>query len=205
VKFRDDILRGVRLFLIAFAAILTCIAAYRMFHSAADAATVQESPSLPDVTPTEDPATVTPVKVASSDTPGVVVPPPPPVDGDRPKHVVRAKTEVPPPPPLTASTAVRAKRTPQPSGRDFEVSEPGTLPAPRVEESPDSAPSAPKKGIGYKSLLEADPTHSGLEPIVPEQKAETVEDKPKGNRFFRAVGKIFRPGGKKEPAAQPKP
>jgi hypothetical protein len=55
--------------------------------------------------------------------------------------------------------------------------------------------------VGYKSLIEADPNR----PVVDLSQQTTPADgepekSAKGNRFFRAVGKMFHPAAKKEPA-----
>jgi hypothetical protein len=198
VQFRDDILRGVRLFLIAFAAILIGIWAYRMLRTPADVqgATQLEAPAAPEAQPQDPAPDAAPVADASSDSEphGLVVPPPPPVVGqERVTKVARPKVSVPPPPP--SPVVARARRAPAQPRREFETSEPGTLPAEPAEESAESSPSAPAKVVGYKSLLEVDPNQV---PIDPSLLGQPEPEKPKGNRFFRAVGKIFHPGGKKE-------
>lgn len=211
MQFRDDILRGVRLGLIAFAAILIGIWAYRLLRTPSDVqgATQLEAPAAPEAQPSPDPAPqAAPVAEATSESHGLTVPPPPPVAGKEPvSKVARSpsrppsdpRMSVPPPPPIAAPVVARARRasTPSstPSGRDFETSEPGVLPASPAEEAADSGGPAPNKGVGYKSLLEADPNRSQIDPSL---LGQPEPDKPKGNRFFRAVGKIFRPGAKKE-------
>jgi hypothetical protein len=203
VQFRNDILRGVRLFLIAFAAILIVIWAYRMLRPSYD---VQGSGQLdaPAAPPAQEasqqdtPADAAPVADASSEPHGLMVPPPPPVAGAKVAKVVRPKVGVPPPPPPPApAVTARARRAVAPSGKEFETAEPVVLLAAPAEESADAAASAPKKGVGYKSLLEADPKRVALDPSLTPQQEQT-EEKPKGNRFLRAVGKIFHPSGKKE-------
>jgi hypothetical protein len=195
VQFRDDILRGVRLGLIAFAAILIGVWAYRMLRPPADVqgATQLEAPP-PEVQPSPDPAPE-PVAEAPPESHGLVVPEPPPVGGkERVARVTRPKVIASPP---AAPTPVvgKTRKAPVPSGREFETGEPGVLPASPSEESADSSGAAPKTGVGYKSLLEADPNRA---PIDPSLAGQPEPEKPKGNRFFRAVGKIFHPGGKKE-------
>jgi hypothetical protein len=206
VHFRDDILRGVRLFLIIFAGVLSCVAVYRMMHSSGEAA-VQEAPP-PDAQPVPETASSAD---PSAETHGLVVPEPPPVPGEKPKviapppvkRVAQFDTSVPPPPQPAAAHAKRVAAVP--SGRAFETSEPVALPAPVLVESSDSAPATPKSAVGYKSLIEADVNRPAVESAphpamvqVPDQ----PEEKPKGNRFVRAVGKIFHPSGKKETAPQ---
>ena len=201
VQFRNDILRGVRLFLIAFAAILVVIWGYRMLRPPYD---VQGSGQLdaPAAPPTQEalqqdtPPDTAPVADASSETHGLMVPPPPPVGGTKVAKVARPKASVPPPPPPPAPVTARGRRA-APSGKEFETVQPGALPAAPAEESADAGSSAPKKGVGYKSLLEADPNRVALDPSLSPQQ-EQPEEKPKGNRFLRAVGKIFHPSGKKE-------
>jgi hypothetical protein len=196
VQFRDDILRGVRLGLIAFAAILIGVWAYRMLHPPSDVqgATQLEAPPAPEVQPSPDPAPG-PVAEAVPESHGLVVPEPPPVGGkERVARVARPKVIVPPPPAPTPVVA-KTRKAPAPSGREFESGEPGVLPASPAEESADSSGAAPKTGVGYKSLLEADPNRA---PIDPSLMGQPEPERPKGNRFFHAVGKIFHPGGKKE-------
>ena len=181
VQFRNDILRGIRLFLIGFAAILIVVWAYRMLHPLSDVqgAAQLEVPAAPQAAqPTQEPATdAAPIAEASSEPHGLMVPPPPPVGGTQVSKVTRPKVANPPPPP---PLAVRARRAPAPSGREFETAEPEVLPAAPDEETADSGTSA-----------------AAVEPAVSAQQ-EPPAGKPKGNRFFRAVGKIFHPGGKKE-------
>jgi hypothetical protein len=199
LRFREDILRGVRLFAIVFAAILVCVAAYRMLRAPSD---VQGA--APDAVeaapPPESPADAAPAAETSSEVHPLVVPEPPPVDG-KPvvKRAVRAKDqEVPPPPPI-APTAARARRAPAPSGREFESSEAVALPAPPTEEPVDAKPLTPKQAVGYKSLIESDPNRPPAQPAIAPVPPDDASDKSaKGNRFFRAVGKIFHPGAKKE-------
>ena len=198
MQFRDDILRGVRLGLIAFAAILICVWGYRMLRSPADVqgATQLEAPPAPEVQPSPDPAP-DPVAEAAPESHGLVVPEPPPVGGkERVARVTRSKVVVPPPP---APVVAKTRRAPAPSGREFETGEPGVLPPSPAEESAETNGAAPKAGVGYKSLLEAEPNPA---PIDPSLLGQPEPEKPKGNRFFRAVGKIFHPGGKKETVPQ---
>jgi hypothetical protein len=211
VQFRDDILRGVRLFMIAFAAILIGVWAYRMLRIPSDVqgGAQQELPTAPEAAqPSEDLPAETAVAGTSPLEPhGLTVPPPPPVGGTgvskaagpaKPAAPVRAKSAAP----VTAATTpvvARTRRPAAPSGREFETAEPGALPAAPVEESGDANPSSPKKAVGYKSLLEADPNRATIEPALLGSEEQSVE-KPKGNRLMRAVGKIFHPGAKKETA-----
>ena len=204
MQFRDDILRGVRLFLIIFAGVLSCVAVYRMMHGPADVqgATQEETQAVPAAQPA-------PAAEATSETHGLVVPEPPPVPGEKPKvkaapvkQVARFDSTVPPPPPPAA--AARVKRVATPSPR-FETLEPIVLPAPAIEESSNTPPPTPQSKVGYKSLMEADTNRVSVEPAAlpaAVQSTEQPEEKPKGNRFFKAVGKIFHPNGKKESAPQ---
>lgn len=219
MRFRDDILRGVRLFLIVFAAILVGVWAYRLLRAPSDVqgAAQQEVPAQPDVAQPAPapPASAAPVAEASTDSHGLVVPPPPPVAGVQAKPVAATKPgkgsrlkdrdSVPPPPPPVAA---KARRAPAPSGREFETSQPGLTPAAPSVVSADTTQAAPTNAVGYKSLLEVDPNRPAIEPVA-QAAEEPPAAKPKGNRFFRAVGKIFRPGAKKETAPltleQPKP
>jgi hypothetical protein len=188
---REDILRGVRLFAIVFAAILFCVAAYRMLHPAAEA---QSAPPAPSETaqPTPDAA---PVAEAEPEMHPLVVPEPPPAPGTAVRtHVARSKQkdkEVPPPPPIGAPS--RARRTPVP--KEFEASDAVSAASDRIEESPDAKPPTPRPAVGYKSLIDAEPNRPSAE-VAPS--SDGPSQKPKGNRFLRAVGKIFHPGSKKE-------
>jgi hypothetical protein len=201
LRFREDILRGVRLFAIVFAAVLVCVAGYRMLRAPSD---VQGAPpdaipeavqSAPEPSPDAAPASET-----ASETHPLVVPEPPPVEG-KPvaTRVVRPKDqEVPPPPPIGANP-VRARRAAVPSGREFESSDAVALPAAPAEDPVEAKPSAPNQTVGYKSLIEADPNKPPAQPTVSAPAAaETGDPAAKGNRFFKAVGKIFHPSGKKD-------
>jgi hypothetical protein len=199
VQFRDDILRGVRLFLIAFAAILIVVWGYRILRTPADVqgAAQQELPSAPEAPQAADPSPETAAAATSSEPHGLMVPEPPPVGGTHVSKARLAKAAVP----VVAATTpevARARKPMAPSGREFEAAEPGALPAAPVEESGEASPASAKKGVGYKSLLEADPNRAPIEPAL--LGSEQPVEKPKGNRFLRAVGKIFHPGGKKETA-----
>jgi hypothetical protein len=92
---------------------------------------------------------------------------------------------------------MKARRAPAPSGRELEPTETVVLPARPSEEATEAKPLSPRQGVGYKSLLEANPRTLPEEPAAPSA-ADEPSDKPKGNRFLRAVGKIFHPGAKKE-------
>jgi hypothetical protein len=55
------------------------------------------------------------------------------------------------------------------------------------------------KGVGYKSLIEANSNKApAIQASTPAPPDEDVEKPAKGNRFFRAIGKIFR-SDKKDP------
>lgn len=199
MRFREDILRGVRLFAIVFAAVLVCVAAYRIVRAPSDVQgaaldSTEEAVQPPPEQPASDAA---PVSETSSEVHPLVVPEPPPVGGPvaRPR-VTRLRDPGVPPPPPAAAPVVRARRAP-PSGKEFEASSTVTLPAAPVEESPEAQPVPPKQAVGYKSLIEAN-ANRPVEPVAPPVADETTEAPAKGNRFFKAIGKIFRPGGKKE-------
>ncbi len=183
--FRSDVVRGVRLFLMLFAAALIAYLAYEVWHPAVEAqvGSAEETPApQPSATPPVEPHPLT-------------VPPPPPVGAsDHAPKVVRATAahDVPDPPP--PGPAVRPAR-PTPSGRDFEAPALGSAPAasPQVaiiEESPAPA----KDGIGYKSLLEADPNKPAAE--VPPSPAAPEPARSEGKGFFHAIGRFFK--GKKD-------
>ena len=211
MRFREDILRGVRLFAIVFAAILVCVAGYRIVRAPADVPL-----AAPDGSATSEAAQPTPEPVAapvsapvSAEVHPLVVPEPPPVNGAPVRtRVTRPQRDpgVPPPPPVAAAPVVHARRPATPSGREFEASDTVALPAAPVEESPEPKPLTPKQVVGYKSLIEAN-ANRPVEPVAPVvSDDDSAETQAKGNRFFRAIGKIFRPGKKEaEPSTlQPK-
>lgn len=208
MRFREDILRGVRLFAIVFAAILICVAGYRMLRASSD---VQGA--APDVAapPSPEPSSVeTPVSETAPEVHPLVVPEPPHVGGTPVvSHAAHPRNQDVPPPPPPLVPVVRARRAPAPSGKEFEASTTIPLPGAPVESSPEVKPLAPKQAVGYKSLLEADPNRVPAEAVAPPASDDESEDKPaKGNRFFKAIGKIFHPNGKKETtplSLQPKP
>lgn len=202
MRFREDILRGVRLFAIAFAAILLCVAVYRMLRAPSDvqgappdAAAPSDAAAQPSPEPSPDAA---PTSEAASEVHPLVVPEPPPVGGKpaRPAHP-RNYDDVPPPPP---PAGVRAKRSQTPSGREFESSDtPVVLPAAPVEDSTESKPLTPKQAVGYKSLIEVNANRPPPDPTaVPAPDEESAAKPAKGNRFLRAIGKIFHPTDKKD-------
>ena len=201
MRFREDILRGVRLFAIVFAAILVCVAGYRIARTPADVPLAAPDGSATSETaqPSPEPEAA-PVAPASAEVHPLVVPEPPPVGGAPVRaRVTRPQRDpgVPPPPPI-AAPVVRARR-PAPSGREFEASDTVALPAAQVEESPEPKPLTPKQVVGYKSLIEANANRPVAEPAAPAPASNDGTETPaKGNRFFKAIGKIFRPGGKKE-------
>jgi hypothetical protein len=213
VRFREDILRGVRLFAIVFAVILVCVAAYRMLRTPSDvqgaapddSATAEAAKPSPQPSPDAVPASET----ASEGHP-LVVPAPPPVGGapvvTRTAHPkTRGDSDVPPPPPVAA--AVRSRKA-APSGREFESSDTVALPVAPLEESAEAKPLAPKQAVGYKSLIEANANRPPVDAVTLPPSDDSSEKPAKGNRFFKAVGKIFRPGSKKETtplALDPKP
>jgi hypothetical protein len=194
VAFRNDILRGVRLFLIAFSVVLIGVWIYRMLRAPADVQGAENVPAVYEAAQPEQPAPADAASQAPSEPHGLAVPPPPPVGGKRPAKVASPRYDVPPPPPLQA----RAGRAAAPSGREFEASEVGALPAAPTVESPDASEVPASKGVGYKSLLEANSNRPVLDLGAPSPAEEPAEKPQKGNRFFRAIGKIFHPGGQKE-------
>jgi hypothetical protein len=198
LRFREDILRGVRLFAIVFAAILVCVAAYRIVRAPSDVpiAPPDESAATEAVRPSPEPA---PVSQASTEVHPLVVPEPPPVDGAPVRtRVTRPRDPGVPPPPPIAAPVVRARRAAAPSGGEFEASDTVALPVAPADESPEPKPLTPKQAVGYKSLIEANANRIPVEPAAPTVSDDSSETPAKGNRFFRAIGKIFRPGGKKE-------
>jgi hypothetical protein len=208
LRFREDILRGVRLFAIVFAAILVCVAAYQAVRTPAD---VQSAPpdAIPEAAqPSPAPSTeAAPVSAAASEVHPLVVPEPPPVAGTPVRNrVVRPKDPGVPPPPPIAPTVVRAHRATTPSGGEFETSGPVPLPVAPVEESSEPKPVTPKQAVGYKSLIEANPNRVPVEPVAaaPAPADDSSDKAAKGNRFFRAVGKIFRPAKDPSSTLQPK-
>jgi len=198
VRFREDILRGVRLFAIVFAAILLCLAAYRVLRAPSDVQGAAATEALqPPPEPSPDAA---PDSQAAAETHPLVVPEPPPVATPpvvsrvaHPRTPVKDPGVPPPPPPV-----VRARRAQSLSGREFEASQVVVMPAPPVEDSSNSSPPLPKQPVGYKSLMEANPNSLPTEAAAPAPAVDSSEKPAKGNRFFRAVGKIFHPSGKKD-------
>lgn len=196
MPFRSDILRGVRLFLIAFAAILLCSLAYQMLRPAAEARSVpQTAGAAGQSAPTAE-------EVPSPEPHPLVVPPPPPVPGETPAPRPAVKvshprqtidTTVPPPPPMVPS--VRGTRTTAhaPSVRE-PAPDAGTSGAPAaVEPSPAPEPG----GVGYKSLIEADPNRPPAEAAAqPAPAAPEPAKKPEGSRIKRGLGRILRLGKK---------
>jgi hypothetical protein len=195
LRLREDILRGVRLFAIVFAAILVCVAAYRMLRAPSDVQGAAPDGSASEaVQPSPEP---TPVAETASEVHPLVVPEPPPVPGTAPKRANHPRNQdVPPPPP--PAPVVRARRVPAPSGKEFEASGTVALPVAPVEDAPDSKPLTPKQLVGYKSLIEANKDRLPADPTAVAPVDDPEEPQAKGNRFFRALGKIFHPGGKKE-------
>ncbi len=203
LRFREDILRGVRLFAIAFAAILLCVAVYRILRSPSDVqgaaldAPASSAVAQPSPAPSPD---ADPVSETASDVHPLVVPEPPPVGGASQKRVAHARSagnsDVPPPPPAAPAVA-RARRAQTPSGKDFESSNAVPLPVAPAEDSPAAKPLTPKQMVGYKSLIEANANRPPVEIATPPAD-DYVDTQAKGNRFLRAVGKIFHPSGKKE-------
>ncbi len=210
LRFREDILRGVRLFAIVFAAILVCVAAYQALRTPAD---VQGAPpdAIPEAAqPSPGPSPeAAPASATASEVHPLVVPEPPPVGGTAVRNrVVRPKDPGVPPPPPVAPTAIHARHSPAPSGREFETSEPVALPVATVEESTEPKPMTLKQAVGYKSLIDANPIRVPVEPAAAAPTAAPADDSSdkaaKGNRFFRAVGKIFRPAKDPSSTLQPK-
>jgi hypothetical protein len=201
LRLREDILRGVRLFAIVFAAILVCVAAYRMLKAPADVqgAAPDGSASSEAVQPSPEPSPeAAPPPETASEVHPLVVPEPPPVNGAAPKRANRPRNEDVPPPPPPASTPVRARKAPVPSGKEFESSNTVALPVAPVEEAPAAQPLTPKQMVGYKSLIEANKDRLPADPTAVAPVDDPEEPQAKGNRFFRALGKIFHPSGKKE-------
>jgi hypothetical protein len=94
---------------------------------------------------------------------------------------------------------VRASRASTPAGREFEAPDVAASPAAPTGESLDASPAPAKGGVGYKSLIEANATRLPLDPAAaPVPAEEPAEKRQKGNRFTRAIGKIFHPSGQKE-------
>jgi hypothetical protein len=192
LRFREDILRGVRLFAIVFATILLCVAAYRILRAPADVqGAAPDAEAMPSPTPAPETA---PAAEASAEVHPLVVPAPPPVGGVKRSANPKANTEVPPPPPPV--TAARTRRAPAP--KEFESSETVALPAAPAEESPAAKPLTPKQIVGYKSLIEANKDRLPADPTAVPIEDDSPEAPAKGNRFFRAIGKIFHPGPKKD-------
>lgn len=71
------------------------------------------------------------------------------------------------------------------------------MPAMSAPSPVDPAPAPVKQGVGYKSLIEANANRVQNPQMTPTPSSEPLEQPAKGNRFFRAVGKIFK-GPKKD-------
>ena len=208
LRFREDILRGVRLFAIVFAAILLCVAAYRILRAPSDvqgaAPDGSSSAEAGQPSPTSAPDAA-PVSETSAEVHPLVVPAPPPVGGPAAsKKVTRPKTginaEVPPPPPPAVPTVARAHRAAPPAGKEFEASNAVALPVAAGRGIvPAAKPLTPKKQlVGYKSLIEANANRLPADPTAVPIDDYVQITREKGNRFFKAIGKIFHPGAKKE-------
>ncbi len=194
MPFRSDILRGVRLFLIAFAAILLCLLAYQVLRPTAAAQSAPQAAAAPvQNAPAAEEA-------PSPEPHPLVVPPPPPVVGEAPAAPLpvkvsrprRVDTSVPPPPPVAPARSSRtASRAPEP--REYPAPGPGTSSAPPAVPEASPAPG----GVGYKSLMEADPNQPPAE-AAPQPSSTPPEPvrKPEGNRIKRGLGRILRLGRK---------
>lgn len=193
MPFRDDILRGVRLFLIVFAAILLCVAGYRYLRTPLEAHGADAPPPQVQAAPPDSPADADPAADPATETHPAVVPPPPEIKTAPASHVTHARTyDVPPPPPPAPVT--RARRAPEPPGREFESAEPIVLPAAApVVNAEEPAHASPKQEVGYKSLLEVNADRLPADPTA-SAPAPDPEQKPKSNRFIKALGKLFHPG-----------
>ncbi len=88
VAYREEILRGVRLAAVAFAALLLSVAGYRVLVPAAEAPAAPPPPAQPP--PPPEPVQIAAPREAATP----VVPPPPPVR--RPKRVPAPRTATPP-------------------------------------------------------------------------------------------------------------
>jgi hypothetical protein len=209
LAFRDDILRGVRLFLIAFSVVLVGVWVYRMTHPPSDVQGAENPPPLTEIAAPDQQhgSEADPVASTSSEAHGLVVPPPPPVANARPTKMPPRKQidEVPPPPPLPVARAIQP---PKPVGREFEASEVSTMPAAPREESAQNAPAPEKKAVGYKSLLEVNANRMPADPAGQYRSPDEGADQPKkSNGFLRALGKFFHPSPKETMplTLQPKP
>lgn len=207
--FRSDILRGVRLFFIAFAAILLCLLAYQLLRPSAEAqGTTQAAAASEQSGPAQEDAAAE----QSSEPRPLVVPPPPPVAGEAPAAAPpvkvprprRVDSSVPPPPPIAPVVRVSRPTPPTPSPREFEAPEVGSPKPPAPVTVTETTPAPEQNGVGYKSLLDADPNRPPAEAAV--QPAPTTQEpakKPDGNRIKRGLGRIFRVG--KKDTTQPQP
>jgi hypothetical protein len=169
--------------------ILTVVAGYRMFHNSdvqgASHDSQEAKPETPSVAPTDpssDPAITpssAPAPQVASEPKGLSVPPPPPVGGVAPKRTPRPKV-----------VAVQEAKGPAPVVVKDEVpietlTSPSAAPVEERAETP-----APRKGVGYKSLIEANSQSAA--PVIkkPPEDDDTKQER-KGNRFTRAVGRLF--------------
>jgi hypothetical protein len=193
VRFRDDILRGVRLFAIVFALILVAVWVYRMIRAQSDVRGA--SPDVSAAPETAQPIVqIAPAPPPDSETHGLSVPPPPPAPGEHAPRIARPRVAAKP-----AGAVASTNRAPAPVGRDFESSQPSALRGAPVVKSLDADPVPAKTEVGYKSLLETNTNRVIV--VVPQAQApaqESSEKPAKGNRFLKGVGKILHAGSKKE-------
>lgn len=205
---RSDILRGIRLFLAAFASMLLTYLAYELLRPTSQVQGAPQAASAPQPGQSQ-PQAAEPAEESSEPHP-LVVPEPPPVSGAA-ASAAPAKTprprlrnaSVPPPPPLAPARVVRATKPTAPAPRDLEAPE-TTQPNPAASETV-SQPAPADSAVGYKSLMEADPNRppAEVEPAAPP--AAEPAKKPGGHRIIRALGRVFRLGKKDTTKPQPQP
>jgi hypothetical protein len=202
VRFRDDILRGVRLFAIVFALILVAVWIYRTIRAQSDVrGASQDVSAAPETTqPVQQTAPApAPVFEPVAETHGLTVPPPPPVAGTPAPRIIRPRVAANPatkPATQQAKATASANHAQAPSGRDFEAAQPVALPVAPVGDSSNGVAVPAKTAVGYKSLIETNANRVTVIHVPPPVE-EPAEQPAKGNRFVKAVGKIFH-GGKKD-------
>jgi hypothetical protein len=174
MRFRKEILRGVRLAAILFAALLAALTSYRMLRVTRAAPLPSETHEVaPPAAPSATTATPKPAPAVS----GPDVPPPPsPV-----RPVIRRNPRRSSVPDVTVMKNVEAVITVPP-----EPTAPVEVPSPVVAEKPPPPPSLPVVAADTTSAL---PTVAS----PPSDAAKT----PKHKGFFRSFGRLLR-GGKKD-------
>lgn len=169
VRFRDDIVRGVRIGALLLAAVVVALTAHRLTPEAS-APGPREKPPAPMATPPAPrPAAVKPLV----------------------KHVSPVKDDVPPPPPL--SPEIRRVKPPVAplSEAPVAVATSEQIFAPEVK-ADDSAP------LPQMEVAPAVVSAEQSEPAPAPEPAAPVKTQNRGKRWIKAVGHFLHLGGKNE-------